>query len=809
MKVLYFYKNEIEIFPMKFFLFLSCITFSIFSEINAQNIDSTIEKYANEYGQERTYLHYDKSTYAPGETVWFKAYLMQGIFPAIASKTLYVDWTDDKGNLLLHGLSPLLDATAIGQFEIPEAYTGKFIHIKAYTKWMLNFDTAFLYNNDIRILTKSNILQSSKITIVPSIHFFPEGGDIVANVLNKVAFKANDQYGRPVNIKGIIQGKTGTTVENLNVIHDGMGYFFITPKDGDAFTAKWKDEKGKQFTTELPPVKTTGVAFQVTQSDKNRTLLIRASPQQAAVLGQVHIIGTMYQHEVFKVTKDISTGEAKSIVPIQDLPSGILTITVFNNKWNPLAERITFINNGEYLFYPEMEVQHWGLNKRARNEIEISVPDSLDANLSVAVSDIDIDADSSDHIISHLLLTSDLKGKVFNPAWYFSNNSDSLSQQLDLVMLTNGWRRFNWEEVVKGELPQLSYAMDTAYLTLSGKLYGALPSQLRDAGNVVLLINNKMQGKKMIVLPIEPSGTFNDPSFLLFDTTNIYYQLSKDKGLGGLTVKFLEGRLPPLRNNIAATGNYYSRFFDTAGNARHLELANQLAEMLNKFKGKVLETVTINVKTKSPVEILEDKYASGFFKGGDGYQFDLVHDPRALGAQSIFNYLQGQVAGLQINASSSPPSLQWRGGSPLLFLDEIPTDASLVSSISVTDVAYIKVLRPPFMGSSGGAGGAIAIYTRRGDDAKAVDGKGLPSSTVSGYTSIREFYSPNYGTFNEADEKQDLRTTLYWNPQIITTQLKNKVTLTFYNNDITRAFRVVIEGMTKDGRLAHIERIME
>ena len=133
----------------------------------------------------------------------------------------------------------------------------------------------------------------------------------------------------------------------------------------------------------------------------------------------------------------------------------------------------------------------------------------------------------------------------------------------------------------------------------------------------------------------------------------------------------------------------------------------------------------------------------------------------------------------------------------------------MVSSIPVSDVAYIKVMRPPFMGSSNGANGAIAIYTRRGDDAKPAPGKGLDNNTVSGYTSMRQFYSPNYSSFNTDNEKRDIRTTLYWNPQVITTHENNKVTLTFYNNDVSKAFRVVIEGMTKDGRLAHIENIME
>ena len=112
----------------------------------AQVLDSTIANYANNYAPERCYLHYDKSSYMPGETIWFKAYMMKGILPADESKTLYVEWLDEDGKLIARNISPIVTATTNGQFDIPGNYKGKFIHVKAYTKWMLNFDSAFLYD---------------------------------------------------------------------------------------------------------------------------------------------------------------------------------------------------------------------------------------------------------------------------------------------------------------------------------------------------------------------------------------------------------------------------------------------------------------------------------------------------------------------------------------------------------------------------------------------------------------------------------------------------------------------------------------
>src|SRR6188472_899869 len=129
-------KRTASILFTYFYFFIPC-------SLQAQSIDSTLATYNNNYQPERTYLHYDKSAYAPGETIWFKAYILQGMSAAEESKTFYVDWVDDKGNLLYHTSSPIVSGGITnGQFDVPETYKGSFIHIRAYTKWMLNFDTA-------------------------------------------------------------------------------------------------------------------------------------------------------------------------------------------------------------------------------------------------------------------------------------------------------------------------------------------------------------------------------------------------------------------------------------------------------------------------------------------------------------------------------------------------------------------------------------------------------------------------------------------------------------------------------------------
>ena len=773
---------------------------------NAQNIDAAIANYAETYSPERAYFHYDKAGYAAGDTIWFKAYLMNEIIPATESKTLYIDWIDDKGVLMLHAVSPLIDAATNGQFSIPADYKGKMIHVRAYTKWMLNFDSAFIYNKAISVLTKETSAASSKKNVIASISFFPEGGDIIQGLSNKIAFKANDQWGRPVKVKGLIVNSKGKTEDSIRTMHDGMGYFFITPQPGLSYTAKWKDEKLVERSAELPKVKPSGAVLQVTVSGTNRLFSVTCTPDLVSSMDTVHLVGTIYQHEAFRIAKATSLNEIKGIVPTVALPSGILTITLFDKNWKPLAERITYINNHEYTFQPEMEVLRWGLNKRAKNELKITVPDSLIANLSIAVTDASIGTDSGSNIISHLMLSSELKGQVYNPAAYFANDN---GQNLDLVMLTHGWRRFKWEELLSGKIPKPPFAKDTSYITLSGKVMGVLPGQINKEAAVVLMVKQKDQEGQMLLIPVESNGSFNDPATILFDTAQIYYSFQKAKELKDANIQFMTNRLPAPSFNPSSFIKPYGLFPDTTGNYRQLAFADEANSLAEMMKVKTLENVTVKSRGKSPVQLMDEKYASGLFSGGDGYQFDLANDPMAAGAQNIFTYLQGKVAGLQITTGSGQPSLQWRGGAPQLYLDQTPTDPSFISSLSVNDVAYIKVFRPPFMGGFNGANGAIAIYTRRGNDVKQDPGKGLASNKVYGYTPIREFYSPNYASFSIRNEQRDIRTTLYWNPLLTTTPEKNQVVVSFYNNDVSGAFRVIIEGMTRDGKLAHIEQIME
>ena len=783
---------------MKQLIAAGFIYFLSISFAGAQSFQNNFQTYAKNDKEERIYLHYDKSSYAPGETVWFKEYMMETNLPANKSKNIYIDWTDEKGRLLFHTMGLVIDGTSYGQFKIPENYQGQWIHVKAYTRWMLNFDSTFLYNKDLRILTGSRD-SVSKNQIKPELSFFPEGGELIAGVNNKVAFKANDQYGRSVKINGEIRNDSGEVIDQLKVVHDGMGFFYILPGESEKLVAYWQDEMGGQHKTELPEAIKSGVSLQVAVAGSRRNFLVTVSPYLIAQLSAVHILGTEYHQPVFDITKEINKGLAGGVIETQNLPTGILTITVFDNEWKPVAERITFINNGEYDFHPSLIVKKLGLQKHGKNEFEVEVPDSLYANLSIAVTDGAIGDDNSNNIISDLLLTGELRGKVNDPVYYFQNDSDSLMQQLDLVLLTNGWRRINWQKLVAGEFPEIKYPRDTSYLSVAGKISGATPRQLKSFRNITLIVNSRDSRKQLFTLPLKSDGSFNGPSLVLFDTAEIYYQLASYE-LSNVKVEFAKEKPLPLSNS-KASGIYLNHAADSSGNDYQTNLNDSVQNQIKRFKGKVLATVKL--KPRLAIDKMDEKYTKGPFSGFDAKQIDVQDDPFAKTSTDVFQYLQGKVAGLRVDFDGYPPRFLWHGDGVGIFLNEQPATRDELITIPLSDVAYIKYFWPPFV-LSRAQGGVIAVYTRKGTDIK-----GLSNNTVSGYTLTREFYSPDYQSISEENDKKDLRTTLYWNPNVITSPGKSKVLLSFFNNDITRSFRVIIEGMTKDGKLAHLEQLIQ
>ncbi len=801
-------------------LVFSTIQLSLFAQSpTLQVVRQNLTNYSNNYQQEKIYIHFDKPAYAAGETVWFKAYIMKGADASDLSKTLYVDFSDASGKLLFHGTYPVWQAAAAGSFPLELGYAGKSLHVNAYTKWMKNYDSSFLYNADLRIALKLTPEDRAAAKVRPQagIKFLPEGGDCITGIKTKVAFKAVYANGVPANVTGVVTDSRGVTVDTIQSMHDGMGYFYLEPQPNEIYTAKWTDDYKKAYTTQLPVAKSEGAALEIKPAKDVTGFIIKTPASSADKYKQMHIVATMQQQVIYMATinLDVSNTTGGSMLTKQ-MPSGILQVTLFNAAWQPLAERICFINNNNYRFKADVSFSEKSMAKRAKNILVVDVPDSIESNLSVSVTDERLGIDSTSDIISHLLLTGDLKGEVYHPSYYFSDTSEAVGVNLDLVMLTNGWRRFGWNELIAGNMPKLIYSADTAYLNLGGYIKNANARQLKRENSLFVMIagRDKDTQRHFFTMPVNADGSFTQPGMTFYDTLDVFYQFLSKKGRGYnnyANINFTSGELPaPAYGYTPRTYTNYISIADYE-NAVKLLLAEQarLAELLKQTN---LKPVTVTGYTKTKLELIDDKYARGMFSGGDpAVQVDVVNDITATGS-GIMDYVMRKAPSLRM--VSDPKKgiiLTFFGAETDFYINEIRTSASDVSHMSVSDVAYIKVMRPPFYGSAfGGIGGAVLIYTRRGDEVPDfVSRDRQEHQIVVGYTAPKEFYSPDYSDPKQNTALEDVRSTLYWNPWVITTRQNHTITLPFYNNDITTKMRVVLEGVNRDGKLTRIEKVIE
>ena len=795
----------------KFFLFLFIIIF-INNQLQAQvnKIDSVLQLYGDNYQPEKTFLHFDKSMYNKGETIWFKAYIMQGFDINSVSKNFYVDFFSSTGKLLKHSVTPVFQSTAKGQFDIPSGYTGKFIQVKAYTQWMMNFDTSFLFIKNIPVAQNT----SSKTIIAPpttTLTFFPEGGDLTEGLSANVGFLSVNQLGFPVNIKGVVINSKGKVIDTIATQHDGMGSFSFDVEPKEKYTVKWQDATGKQHTNTLPAAKTAGINLQVQPTADKEIVLINRTNNVADDFKTIHIVAYMNEHLVYRSRMNLqSTTSGSAEIPIQNLPTGILQITLFNAQLIPVAERIVFVNNHTHEFITDVVAGIKNFDRKGKNVVELYVSDTAFANLSVSITDADLPADKNT-IITHLLLCSDIKGYVPNPSYYFDSNDDSVNYYLDLVMLTHGWRKFDWERVLhENNLPL--FARDTDFVEIKGKAFaGSAAMRFPADQQILLLVRTKDSSKQSLILPVKENGSFIQNNTMFFDTAKIYYKfLGKNNLESRMSFSFQNGFLQPLNSSIHKNLFEEGLMYDSAEIKRLQYFAQKQAELEKLMQSTTLQNVTVVANVKSATEILDKKYTSGLFSGGDAYQFDLNNDPRALSGLTVFNYLQGQVAGLQITQTGGNYNLSWRGSTPDLFLNEMKSDVSMVQNIPMSDVAYVKVFRPPFFGAiGGGSGGAIAIYTKNGTEARNDDNsKGLDYALLEGYLLYKQFYSPDYSTPDKTFVS-DTRTTLYWNPYILTEPHNRRTQIEFYNNDYSKKFRVIVQGFNSDGKLCYTEKIIQ
>ncbi len=780
----------------------------------AQQMDSVLAIYEEQFPREKIHIHFDRTLYNKDETIWYKLYLLAGNNElSKQSKNVYVAWYDTSGNLLKQTASPLFQSSAKGAFEIPANYKGDYIHVKAFTRWMLNEDSAYLYEKDIPINVGIVETKTKKVFAKTKLEVFPEGGFLVQGLTNRVAFKATNPSGLPVMIKGFVLNDKNKVVDTLKVLHDGMGIFTLKSNPGENYQLSFTDENAQKTTLPLVISKSKGVGLSVSMDYEKAYVSVERSKELPANFKHLHLLVHQNQQVLYTVSfKGEDKLLQKAALPIDELATGIVQFSLFTEDWIPLAERIVFVNNRLHEFNAKMSVPIINMAKRGKNVIEILISDTASTNMSIAVTDASIVTPENQTIYSDFLLSNEIKGKVFHPAYYFSSDADSVAAHLDLVMLTNGWRRYDWDKIKSGLLPTLQYPKENGFMKLTGKVFGNQALKTTANLQLNLIVAAKDSSTKMLFLPVEKDGSFQENSAFFFDTVRVYYSFNNNAKLtdqlqvhieNGLLLQQFK-KIDFNKNGVLQTWN------DSLARAQLNFYLSEQEKLRRQMASATLQEVIVKSKVKSPTQLLDEKYATGLFSGGDGYTFDLTNEP-PIGSLDILSYLQGRVAGLTINGMGTQATMSWRGAVPDVYLNEMKMTVDMIQTIAVSDIAMVKVFRPPFFGSGGGgSGGAIAIYTKKGKSGKGgnANNKGMENAILGGYSVFKEFYNPNYEK-PTANFEADSRTTLYWNPYLLTNKKSPRIKIEFYNNDTSKKLQVVLEGVNANGKLARVVKTIE
>lgn len=776
-----------------------------------QSLADKIQLHTRQYPQERLYIHFERNSYFAGETIWFKSYLREGYDGYVTSKTLYIDLLDDKGTLIRHHFFPVVNSTSFGQIDIPKTCHSPFVMIRAYTRWMLNFENDFVFEKKIPVIATTTPATTTPTASSVSLKIFPEGGNVIADVRTKFAFLASDQQGRPIEAQFKVKDENNATIATSETIHNGMGLFYLTPQLNKNYKIEWHTNDNAIRYADFPQIHEAGLSLSVQLKDNFCHYALERRDPVDKIQKRYTVVAMMYNQLLYLARTSLDPrGSANGKINTCKMPTGVLQLTILDETNLPVAERIVFIKQKDFRAEVQLDFVKLNLDNRGENEIDISMKGSSLANLSLAVSDASFQTQDDENIFSSLLLSSQIKGKVYRPDYYFSDDTEEINRHLDLVMLTQGWRRYRWKAIADGQELPTAFHKDSTYLYLKGKVQFH-PGQIRKEEKIMLLFrpakDTAMKRNFSLLLPLKKDGQFTSDELLYMDTLNVYYTFpDKRTALRNHKISLEQNNFLPALPANRADGNQFNAIVHSAptGAQEHFAL---LADRHDKT---LLEEVIVTARVKTAIEKLDEKYAGGLFSGmGKGVDFMNQKETRYI------NNLEGciQWAFPSLKRDYQRPiyyKITNMSGGPIpvdIFLDGMKVSLNEIKGYDCSNIAYMKFFDPPFV-LMGSPGGALAIFTKRGPDLLSTDSRGLEKTEIVGYSLVKEFYSPDYSAA-DMNTSQDIRNTLLWKHTIILDQATQKVRHRFFNNDITNSFRVVLQGVNEKGQLIYIEKLVK
>jgi len=781
--------KKIKIVLLIIFLFSN----NVFSQTNKNDywlnyILNNFSEYTLKIPQQKLYIQLDNKQYKSGNTLWYKTYLLNSSTNKAdtASKNIYVEIIAPNKSVFMKQLLKNQTGFANGSFPISDTIQTGIYQLRAYTNNMRNFDDEFLFTKNFSIINKDNQLFYSKLLHKKAkkikkreqkkqkidLQFFPEGGCFVDNIETNLAFKAINLYGKEIDVSGEIFTNKGEKVADFKTEHFGMGKIKFTTNEEQKYYAIITSPSGNKKKYKLPNSLKKGYNFNIISDNKKLKLNIKTN----IIFGNdikaktIYLIAQSGGEIYYKKKLIFKDNKIKLELDKSIFPSGILHFTLFNSKAKPFTERLVFVNHNDYL---DIDIKKLKKTYKKRDSINLKIKIKdfrggvTNTNLSVSVkktSDFEKPINKT-NIINYFLLQSDIKGHIKNPEYYFSNSID-VNKNLDLLMLTQAWRKFTWLEILSDTITNPKYKIEKD-ICINGKILKYLMDIPSKDAYVELTFLNKHND--VLRTYTDNKGKFKFNFSNQKDSLDILIEARSVKDRKNVMIVIDEGE--QIKDNFYP---FYDFYLDS------LLIKHKIPTKYLKKKTGLEQPKDFKLHTRADQVIKFDE--------NDYSNSTSVYDEIKNKVNGFDGTLRGQKS---IYGSSRP----------LYLIDGTPTDVNAIQSLNTSDIESIDVLKGSSAAIYGirGANGVIAIYTRKGSFYK----RGEINFKMLGYHTEKKFYNPKYKTLKQINnEANDLRETIYWNPNIDTNN-KGEAEIQFFHSDISGNFEIIIESMSKFGEIGY------
>ena len=606
------------------------------------------------------------------------------------------------------------------------------------------------------------------------VSFMPEGGELIPNALCKVAFKSINSKGLGEDITGAIVDEMGDTIVDIRSFHKGMGFFSFIPTKEKTYRLLCYNKYGLNKTFSLPKTDTGKYALKVSRN-KGHFFVSYLSEHKKNSDSLVLLVHQRGIPKHLQLWLPISN---EKVINMDSFGEGIVNFMLLDTYGNILSERLAFV-------FPEAEhspilKDSMAFSPHSKVSLSLHANDKignpLNGHASIAITDnSDMKPDSLNSILSSLLLTSELKGHVEEPHWYFQGTDRKRQEALDVLMLTQGWRRYNLQKVIKEkifDLPRFSYEES---MEVKGQILSIIRQKPKE--NALVWIMAPSEGFVHEIIADE-KGRFTLQGFEFPDSTTYIIMAQSAKGKDNVVLKMDEEVFPSADDKLPIVlHNHHKLPWQD-----YLKKVNERLAYENGIRHIFMDEVVVTASQK--------KYVTNYQIAADKVITEEMI--KRSGASSIEMLLRSLV-GFRIFHSNT-----------LYVLDETPLDGSIawqvMSTIRPEDIQQIDIIRGmKCAGYFGGKQDAIvAITLKSGGTGASWDPVNITHILPLGYQKKADFYVPKYEIEDgKRMNDQDLRTTIHWQPDIVFKEGKAEVV--FYTSGIPTTYSIVLEGVTEEG----------